>query len=144
MPRSFRRGNVELQPNWQLGRDVRRSGVLDPEVRRLAELAVLGAKEIAVKEAFDTGDYFASIHVEFAVDKHGGHIAQAVADDFKAGWIERGHKTVQGTGTGRQRIRQLTGEPTLGFVKGRNILRRGARRAGLRTRAPRRRSNPTT
>jgi len=138
----LRRGQVTLAPNWNLGHDVRAAGIFDAEIRILGERAALGAKEVAVKEAFETGAYFSSIHFEIATGKRGEQIGRVVADDFKAGWIERGHRTVRGQGTGRKRLRNLQGTPSTGFVKGRNILRRGARRAGLRVRGPRKRPLP--
>jgi hypothetical protein len=118
----IRRGNLTLYPNYKLGPELRRTGVFDDELRRLTDDAALGAKEIAVKQAFDTGDYFASIHGELGHNRKGLRVGLVVADDYKAHWVERGWVTRSGT-----------------IVKGKNILRRGGRRAGLRVRAPRKR-----
>jgi hypothetical protein len=119
---AIKRGNLTLYPNWQLGADLRRTGVFDDELRRLTSDAALGAKELAVRQAFDTGAYFSSIHGELGHNKKGLRVGLVVATDFKAHWVERGWVTRSGT-----------------VVKGKNILRRGGRRAGLRVRAPRKR-----
>lgn len=119
---AIRRGNLTLYPNWQLGADLRRTGALDPELRRLAGEATLGAKEAAVKDFYDTGAYFSSIHAELGHNRRGLRVGLVVADDHKAHWAESGWTTRSGT-----------------KVKGKNILRRGGRRAGLRIRAPRKR-----
>jgi hypothetical protein len=118
----IKRGNLTLYPNYKLGAELRRTGVFDDELRRLADEAALGAKEIAVKVAFDTGAYYSSIHAELGRNRRGLRVGLVVADDFKANWIEKGWTTRSGT-----------------VVKGKNILRRGGRRAGLRVRAPRKR-----
>jgi hypothetical protein len=119
---SIRRGNLTLYPNWKLGDDLRRTGTFDAELRRLASEAALGAREVAVKVAFDRGAYFSSIHAELGRNRRGLRVGLVVADDFKAHWIERGWVTRSGT-----------------VVKGKNVLRRGGRKAGLRVRAPRKR-----
>jgi hypothetical protein len=96
MARGLIRGKgFVFEPNYDLGHDLRRSGVLDHALNQLAGEIALTAKEIAVREAFDTGDYMDSIH---------GRLA-----------------------TGRT-----------GMVKGRHVLRRAARRSGLRVRNRRR------
>lgn len=118
----IRRGNLTLYPNYKLGAELRRTGVFDDELRRLTADAALGAKEVAVKVAFDTGAYFSSIHGELGKNRKGLRVGLVVASDHKAHWIERGWVTRSGTP-----------------VKGRNVLRRGGRRAGLRVRAPRKR-----
>ena len=96
--------------------------VYDDELRRLTADAVLGAKEIAVRVAYDQGDYYQSIHAELGHNRRGLRVGRVVADDYKAHWMERGWTTRSG-----------------GQVKGRRVLARGGRKAGLRVRAPRRR-----
>ena len=123
MPRgAIKRGDLTLYPNWQLGADLRRTAVFDDELRRLTSEAALGAREVAVRVAFDTGAYYASIHGELGKNRRGLRVGLVVADDWKAHLVEAGWTTQSGT-----------------RVKGKNVLRRGARRAGLRVRAPRRR-----
>jgi len=117
----FRLPGGEFHPNVQLNRDLRQQHVLDDELRRLAELSALGAKEIAVRVAFDEGDYFRSIHGGLGVNRKGLTVGRVSADDWKAHLIEAGWTTQSGT-----------------HVKGKNVLRRGARRAGLRVRGRRR------
>jgi hypothetical protein len=127
MPRGLIRAkDIIFAPNWQLGEELRRSGVLDAALLAITSEIALTAREIAVKEAFDTGEYLGSIHGGLARSKRGLPLGRVQADDFKGGWIEKGHRTPGG-----------------GFVKGRNILRRAGRRSGLRVRAPRRRPNST-
>ena len=111
----------EFHPNVQLNRDLRRQHELDQELAQLAELAALGAREVAVRVAYDQGDYFSSIHGGLGANRNGLVVGRVSADDYKAHWVERGWTTRSGT-----------------VVKGRNVLRRGARRAGLRVRAGRR------
>jgi hypothetical protein len=123
----IKRGNLTLYPNYKLGPELRRAGVFDDELQRLAADAALGAKELAVKQAFDTGAYFSSIRGELGHNRKGLRVGLVVAGDFKAHWIERGFQHTS------------HGQPTGVTVKGRNILRRGGRRAGLRVRAPRKR-----
>jgi hypothetical protein len=118
----IRRGNLTLYPNYKLGAELRRTAVFDDELRRLTADAALGAKELAVKQAFDSGDYFSSIHGELGNNRKGLRVGLVVADDYKAHWVERGWITRSGT-----------------IVKGKKILARGGRRAGLRVRAPRKR-----
>lgn len=131
----------EFHPNFQLNRDLRQQHVLDGELKRLADLAALGAREVAVRVAFDQGDYFGSIRGQLATNRRGLPVGRVVADDFKANWIEYGYRTIRGQGTGgrgsRTRIRNLSGDADLGFVKGRKVLAKGARRAGLPVRARR-------
>lgn len=142
----FRIPGGEFHPNVQLGRDIRQQGTMDEELRQLAELAALGAKEIAVRVAFDQGDYFQSIHGGLGTNRNGLTVGRVSADDFKAHWIESGYRTIRGQGVKsgdrgrRTRIRNLESGADLGFVKGKNVLRRGARRAGLRVRGRRRAS----
>jgi hypothetical protein len=116
----IRRGNLTLYPNYKLGAELRRTAVYDAELRRLTSLGALGAKELAVRQAFATGAYFSSIHGELGRNRKGLRVGLVVADDYKAHWVERGWVTRSGT-----------------VVKGKNILRRAGRRAGLRVRAPR-------
>jgi hypothetical protein len=124
----FRFPGGEFHPNVQLGRDIRQQGIMDDELRRLADLVTLGAKEIAVRSAFDEGDYYRSIHGGLGRNRKGLVVGRTSADDFKADWIERGHRIV--TRDGRM----------VGTVKGKNVLARAARRAGLRVRGRRRAS----
>lgn len=146
----FRFPGGEFRPNFQLNRDLRQQHVLDDELRRLAELAALGAREIAVRVAFDTGDYFGSIRGRLDRGRTGLSVGRVVADDFKANWIEYGYRTIRGQGSRggdrgrRTRIRNLGEGAELGRVPGRKVLAKGARRAGLRVR-PRRsgRAMPT-
>jgi hypothetical protein len=139
MARGLIRGKgFVFEPNYDLGHDLRRSGVLDHALNQLAGEIALTAKEIAVREAFDTGDYMDSIHGRLATGRTGYVVGHVQADDFKANWIEYGHRTIHGAGTGRRRIRNLTGETNFGMVKGRHVLRRAARRSGLRVRNRRR------
>ena len=116
------RGNLTLYPNYKLGPELRRTRMFDDELRRLTADAALGAKEIAVKVAYDTGAYFNSIRGELGHNRKGLRVGLVVADDYKAHWVERGWVTRSGA-----------------VVKGKNVLRRGGRRAGLRVRAPRKR-----
>jgi hypothetical protein len=118
----IRRGNLTLYPNYKLGEQLRRSQIYDAELRRLADLGRLGAQEIAVKSAFDTGAYYNSIRAEVGRNRRGLAEGRVVAEDFKSHWLERGWTTRSGR-----------------VVPGRNILRRGARRSGLKVRAPRKR-----
>jgi len=139
MARGLIRGKGFIfEPNYQLGHDLRRSGVLDSALNQFAAEVALTAKELAVREAFDTGDYMGSIHGGLGKGRTGYVVGRVSADDFKANWIEYGHRTVHGGGTGRTRIRNLQGETSFGMVKGRHILRRAARRSGLRVRNRRR------
>jgi hypothetical protein len=140
MPRSglIRGEGFVFEPNYQLGHDLRRAGALDPALQNLAAEITLTAKEIAVREAFDTGDYMESIHGGLGKGRTGYVVGRVSADDHKANWIEYGHRTIHGAGTGRRRIRNLQGEVSFGMVKGRHILRRAARRSGLRVRNRRR------
>ena len=96
--------------------------MFDDELRRLTADAALGGREVAVRVAFDTGAYYGSIHGDLGRNRKGLRVGLVQADDYKANWIERGWTTRYGA-----------------VVKGRNVLRRGARRAGLRVRAPRKR-----
>ena len=116
----IRRGNLTFYPNYKLGPELRRTGVFDDELRRLTSDAALGARELAVKQAFDTGAYFSSIRGELGDNRRGLRVGLVVAGDYKAHWVERGWVTRSGT-----------------VVKGKRILARGGRRAGLRVRAPR-------
>jgi hypothetical protein len=122
----IRRGNLTLYPNYQLGAELRRTAIYDAELRQLASMAALGAKEIAVKSFFGVdshtgavGAYYDSIHAELGRNRRGLRVGLVVADDWKAHWAEKGW-TANGTP-----------------VKAKNILRRGGRKAGLRVRAPR-------
>jgi hypothetical protein len=124
---AIRRGNLTLYPNYRLGAELRRSGVLDAELKRLADLAALGAREIAVKEYFgrdshtgQIGAYYGSIHGQLGYSRKGLRVGLVVADDWKAHWAERPPRQEQGRRRGK-------------------ILTRGARRGGLRVRAPRKR-----
>jgi hypothetical protein len=126
---AIKRGNLTLYPNWQLGADLRRTGVFDDELRRLTDLGALGAKEIAVKDFYGVdsktgqiGAYFSSIRGELGYNRKGLRVGLVVAGDWKAHLAEKGWTTRSGT-----------------VVKGRKILARGGRRAGLRVRAPRKR-----
>jgi hypothetical protein len=123
MPRVFRQGGVTLYPNWRLGTDLRRSHAFDAVLDRLAQEAASASQAIAAREFYDTGDYLRSIDAGVGPNRRGAVVGRVVAGDFKAVWAERGW-TTQG---GRK-------------VAGRKILARGARRAGLRVRAPRRRA----
>jgi len=134
----------EFHPNFKLNRDLRKQGTLDAELRRLAELGALGAREVAVRVAYDRGGYYQSIRGVLGTGRTGLAVGRVVADDFKANWIEYGYRTIQGRGVKssdrgrRTRIRNLSSGAQLGFVKGRAPLAKGTRRAGLRVR-PRRR-----
>ena len=118
--RAIRRGNLTLYPNYQLGEQLRRTAVYDEELRRLAADAALGAREIAVRVAFDQGNYYQSIHADLGYNRRGLRVGRVVADDYKAHWMERGWTTRSGR-----------------VVKGKRVLARGGRKAGLRVRAPR-------
>lgn len=122
MPRYgvLRKGSVTLAPNWNLGADLRRTSTYDVILGQLTQEQALGAKEIAVAEFFDTGDYFDSIHGEIGTNRRGLVVGLVVADDFKANWAEHGWTTPSGR-----------------RVPGKRILQRAARRAGLRVRARR-------
>lgn len=128
----FRFKGGEFRPNVGLNADMRTEHALDDELRHRAELAALGAKEIAVRVAFDTGAYFGSIHPALGKNQRGLTVGRVTATDFKAHWIEKGHRIV--TRDGRQ----------AGFVKGKNVLARGGRRAGLRVRTRRSGRTPPT
>lgn len=117
---AIHRGNLTLYPNWQLGAELRRTAVFDDELRRLAGEGALGAKEFAVKEYFDTGAYYSSIHAELGRNRKGLRVGLVVADDFKAHWAENVPRQEKGRRRGK-------------------ILARGGRKAGLRVRAPRKR-----
>jgi hypothetical protein len=126
---AIRRGNLTLYPNYQLGAELRRTAIYDAELRRLASEGALGAKELAVKDFYGVdsrtgaiGAYYQSIHGELGRNRRGLRVGLVVADDWKAHWAEGGWTTRSGT-----------------KVKGRKILARGGRRAGLRVRAPRKR-----
>ncbi len=125
MPRVLRKGDVLLAPNWALGRDLRRTHDFDPTLAPYIAQITLTARELAVRDAFEHGDYLASIHGEIR-PVGGQNVGLVAADDFKANWIERGWTTRSGTS-----------------VKGKRILRRAARRAGLRYRSPRKRAEPS-
>lgn len=125
----IRRGNFTLYPNYKLGEEIRRSGALDADLKRLADLAVLGARELAVKEFYGVdsrtgaiGSYYSSIRGQLGYNRKGLRVGLVVSDDWKAVLAEKGWTT-------------RSGQP----VKGRKILARGGRRAGLRVRAPRKR-----
>lgn len=124
---AIRRGNLTLYPNWQLGADLRRTAVFDAELSRLAELGALGAKEIAVKEYYGVdshtgqiGAYYASLHAELGRNRKGLRVGLVQADDWKAHFGEVPPKQEKGRRRGK-------------------ILARGARKSGLRVRAPRKR-----
>lgn len=125
LPRSgpvLKKGDLLLAPNWKLGADVRRTHDFDPTLLPYIQEITLTARELAVAEAYESGDFFNSISGRIYTTPKGQHVGLVAADDFKANWVERGFTTRSGT-----------------RVKGRNILRRAARRAGLRYRAPRNR-----
>jgi hypothetical protein len=122
MPRVFRQGGLTLYPNWNLGRDLGRSHVFDGILDRLAHAAAEASQAIASREFHDTGDYLRSIEAGVGPNRRGRVVGRIIASDWKAHFAERGWTTRSGT-----------------VVKGRNILRRGGRQAGLRVRAPRRR-----
>jgi hypothetical protein len=132
MPKVLRKGDVLLAPNWKLGADIRRTHNFDPTLAPYIAEIELVARELAVRDAFGAGDYFGSIHGEITTTVKGQHVGLVAADDFKANWLERGHRIV--THDGRM----------VGTVKGKRILRRAARRAGLRYRPPRKRAEPST
>lgn len=116
----------EFHPNVHLGRELRREHTLDPALDNLASLAALGAREVAFRSAYVTGDYFRSIRGGLGVGVRSGlPLGRVSAMDYKAHWVEFGHRKV--TRTGR----------VIGVVRGERILRRGATRAGLRTRKSR-------
>jgi nuclear transport factor 2 (NTF2) superfamily protein len=126
---AIRRGNLTLYPNYKLGEELRRAGEWDRELRRLAELGALGAREIAVREFYgrdshtgQIGAYYNSIHGQLGYSRKGLRVGLVAADDWKAHWAERGWTTRDGQ-----------------KVKARKILARGGRRGGLRVRAPRKR-----
>jgi hypothetical protein len=123
----IRRGDLTLYPNYKLGAELRRTATYDAVLRQLTAEGALGAKEIAVRVAFDKGDYFSSIHGELGHNRKGLRVGLVVADDYKAHWVERGWQ------------HHSHGQPTGVMIKGKNVLRRGGRRAGLRVRAPRKR-----
>jgi len=125
----IRRGNLTLYPNYKLGAELRRTGVFDDELRRLTADAALAAKEFAVKDFYGVdsrtgqiGAYFSSIRGELGYNRKGLRVGLVVADDWKGVLAEKGWTTRSGT-----------------VVKGKKILARGGRRAGLRVRAPRKR-----
>ena len=128
-PKSIKRGNLTLYPNYQLGEQLRRTAVFDDELRRLTSEAALGAREVAVRSFYgvdsrtgEIGAYYQSIHGELGRNRKGLRVGLVVADDWKAHFAERGWQLRNG-----QR------------VTGKRPLAKGARRAGLRVRAPRRR-----
>jgi hypothetical protein len=121
--RTLRKGSIELAPNWDLGPDLRRTGIYDGLLRQLTQEQVLIAKEIAVREFFDTGDYYNSIHGDLGVNRKGLVVGLVMADDFKANWAEHGWTAPGGH-----------------HIRGKRILQRAARRAGLRVRGRRRAS----
>jgi hypothetical protein len=123
MPGVLRQGGVTLHPNWQLGRDLRHSHAFDAILDRLASEAATASQAIASREFYKTGAYRGSIDAGVGPNRRGSVVGRIVATDYKAVWAERGW-TAPG---GRK-------------VAGRKILARGARRAGLRVRAPRRRA----
>jgi hypothetical protein len=123
----IRRGNLTLYPNYKLGPELRRTAVFDDELRRLANLGALGAREVAVKDYYGVdshtgqiGAYFNSIHAELGKNRKGLRVGLVQADDWKAHWAENPPRQE----TGRRRGK---------------ILARGARRSGMRVRAPRKR-----
>ena len=89
--KAIRRGNLTLYPNYKLGEELRRTSVYDDELRRLTADAALGAREIAVRVAYDQGDYYQSIHGDLGDNRRGLRVGRVVADDYKAHWIERDH-----------------------------------------------------
>lgn len=122
----FRFDGGEFHPNFRLNADLRREHTLDGELQRLAQEAALGARELAFRVAYDSGDYYRSIRGGLATNRRGLPVGRVAASDFKAHWIERGHRKV--TVNGR----------VFGFAPGKQILARGGRRAGLRVRGRRR------
>jgi hypothetical protein len=123
MPRRvgvLRKGSITLAPNWDLGADLRRTSTYDAILRDLTQEQALGAREIAVAEFFDTGDYFDSIDSELGTNRRGLVVGLVVAEDHKANWAEHGWTAPSGR-----------------RVPGKRILQRAARRAGLRVRARR-------
>jgi hypothetical protein len=115
----------EFHPNFKLGDDLRRQHQVDPHLARLANEAALGAREVALRVAFDQGDYFGSISGGLDTNRRGLAVGRVVATDFKALWIERGHRIIARDGT------------EVGRARPKNVLARGARRAGLRFRRAR-------
>ena len=126
MRSAFKFAGGEFRPNFKLNRDLRKQHTLDDVLGRLAGLAALGAREIAVRVAYDRGDYYGSIRGGLGLSRRGLTVGRVSAGDFKANWIENRYRLV--TRSGR----------VVGTVKGRNVLRRGARRAGLRVRPAKR------
>lgn len=122
----FRFPGGEFHPNVGLNADMRREGLLDDELARLADLAALGAREIAFRVAYDETNvtephYFDSIHGGLGRNQRGLTVGRVSADKFTANWIERG----------------FTHHPGRRRIPGKNVLRRGARRAGLKVRRSR-------
>lgn len=127
MRSSFTFTGGEFHPNVHLGRDLRREHTLDPALEALAKLGALGAREIAVRSAYDSGDYFQSIKGGVGVGIRSGlAVGRVSAADFKARWVEFGHRKV----TRDRRV--------IGVVRGKRVLTKGARRSGLRVKARRR------
>jgi hypothetical protein len=127
MRSSFKFAGGEFRPNVHLSKDLRRGRTLDPALDDLAKLGALGAREIAFRVAYDSGDYFRSIHGGLGVGVRSGlPVGRISATDHKANWVESGHRKV----TRDHRV--------IGVVRGRRVLQRGARRAGLRVRSRKR------
>lgn len=80
---------ARVEPSYQGIGDVMRSPGVRRAVTRAADRIADEAQRIARAEAYDTGDYADSIHVE--VDSSGRRPrARVVASDYKALWIEFG------------------------------------------------------
>jgi hypothetical protein len=80
-------------PNRQLARDLAADPT--PEIRvALEELGrdlSLSARELALADAYDTGDYYRGIQeAEVGTDEHGRLVARVNATDYKSSWLEYG------------------------------------------------------
>jgi hypothetical protein len=82
-------------PNRNLARDL----AAEPPAELRAALEELGrdlsltARELALQNAYDTGDYYRGIQeAEVGVDEFGRLVARVNATDHKSNWLEYGTK----------------------------------------------------
>ncbi len=74
-------------PNFGIADELESDKEIAEKLRPLGERAAAIAQKLAPRLS---GDYANSIHVVTGINEEGKAVARVVADDFKAGWIEKG------------------------------------------------------
>ncbi len=104
---------MRVVPNRRLEAELRKSREVEPLLKDGAETIAEEARNIAQREAYQTGAYRNSI--EAVAGEDAGEVkGRVVAKDFKAGWIEFGYTQRNGV-----------------HIPGKNILSRAADAAGF-------------